>query len=275
MHGVGHRLTLAEREEVEAAYRRNESSESIAKRLGVSGVAVRKTLRLRGVPMRGPSESHRIYPANEHVFKGDNPEVLYWVGALMSDGYVLDDGSVSLAVHPKDRAWVEALRDFLSPGRPLRDRSDLSKSPSIGVTVKSRIMADDLATWGVVPRKSKIACALRGAHESPDFWRGVIDGDGHIHPGKNCPKVCLIGSVPLTLQYKAFCEYIGAATSRQVPSKSEFAFTVNSHGNDAMTILRALYGHGGPALPRKRATAEGILGRFACRTFRTLRKPAP
>lgn len=130
------------------------------------------------------------------------------------------------------------------------------------IPAKQRIkpIAAELAKYGVVPRKSRIACA-KFVQGSRHFWRGVIDGDGHlgIRPQKSRPYagLALSGSKLLMEQFAEFVQGITPTTATVRPMKLTWVFTLG--GSHAAAIVCALYADCGIAIPRKLETARRII----------------
>jgi hypothetical protein len=75
------------------------------------------------------------------------------------------------------------------------------------IKISSKIIAERLSTFGVVPNKSLTAKVI-GLEKNRHFWRGVIVGDGYLQcrNGQNTDRIVLVGSYNLVVQFKAFVE---------------------------------------------------------------------
>jgi hypothetical protein len=126
---------------------------------------------------------------------------------------------------------------------------------------------------GVSPRKTKTARPTAEACGSADFWRGCWDGDGEVDEGNKCPTLSLVGSFPLV---EAFCAFF-AGLCPEYPLRprptghTDCTAYVNLYGHGAMVLLKALYGGGGAAMPRKKALAVELLTRYEGKEFRILK----
>lgn len=120
---------------------------------------------------------------NEHFFKEINcEENAYFLGLLISDGNVFKDNtgrqaSISITLDLKDEYMLENFK------KVLRTNTSISHDGrGCGqIAVRSNIMSEDLAKYGVVPRKSYNTYLP----QVPDqyMWhliRGIFDGDGSI-----------------------------------------------------------------------------------------------
>ena len=119
----------------------------------------------------------------EHFFQDIDEEAkAYFLGLLISDGNVFKDdtgrqASISITLDLKDEYMLEKFKEVLQANTSVGyDGRGCGQ-----IAVRSNIMAEDLAKYGVVPRKSystylpKISCEMM-----PHLIRGIFDGDGSI-----------------------------------------------------------------------------------------------
>lgn len=225
-------------------------------------------LKRQGIPRRHDFENggrRRPLPLNEDAFAELSPESSYWIGFLMADGWVTssDNGRylhVGCALARKDRDHLLKLNEFLGGGD--RKITDFSKDgkPYSQVTYRSRKLAKGLMGRGVVLRKSLTAEALDGVDHSPHFWRGMIDGDGHI--GHNSVSLTT-GSPSMRDQYQAFLVSLGCSphsSKRKDAETGNTYHTVYCGVDDAFTLLSLLYPPGCSSyLERKQESAQMFL----------------
>ena len=129
---------------------------------------------------------------------------------------------------------------------------------------------NDLAKYGVVPKKCFTAKVQGGLENSRDLWRGVVDGDGSmgIYHRKTSlgtvrpvPYISLTCSLHICLQFKAFLEKaLGLSMPDIVSSKKSYSFTVYDHR--AVRGIKLLYEDCAVALDRKLGTAKKIMESF-------------
>ena len=255
------------------------SSEEIAGKLGVSGPAIRATIKRMGGTIRSPSAAHRALPLREDAFAAITPESAYWAGVLITDGCVCDAENpestprVELTWHADDLDHLRAFDRFMGGDGDSRinDASRAGRS-YYRWDARSKRLAADLAQLGIVPRKTATAVPPEALRRLPAFWRGCWDGDGEVDEGNNCPDMNLTGSFPLI---EAFCAFF-APLCPEYPLKprpsgnTDCTACVKLYGQGAMVLLRTLYEGAQPAMPRKAATAATLLERYRDRTFRIL-----
>jgi hypothetical protein len=255
-------------------YGAGNSVHEIGEMLGFRGNLVWSNLRRAGVLMRNNYESSSRRPANDAAFSEPLTEKgRYFIGLLMADGCVQQRSangfSISLGLCAEDVAMVEALRDFACPTAPIEHRS-IPTGDSRTVRVASRQMADDLARYGVVPNKSLTAKASGGVELDRDFWRGVIDGDGHFsrHFDGNY-SIGLCGSLDILRQFSAYCSTVIPDYAAPVSGTARI-FRTSIYGRKAQMITSALYEGCTIALERKWSVAREIMASVPRATNRPL-----
>ena len=119
----------------------------------------------------------------EHFFQEINEEAkAYFLGLLISDGNVFKDNagrqaSISITLDLKDEYMLEKFKEVLQANTSVgHDGRGCGQ-----IAVRSNIMAEDLAKYGVVPRKSYNTYLPQVSKEMmPHLIRGIFDGDGSI-----------------------------------------------------------------------------------------------
>lgn len=199
----------------------------------------------------------------ENCFQNRTAADLYWAGFLMADGYISDQPKRSRALccelAIKDVTHLYKMAAFL--GRPpsnifMRERRAELRCPDDS-------LADLIAGYGVVPRKTHVASAPGFASASVDFWRGVVDGDGHIamHKGKCVHLELESASIALAEQFCVWLYSIGIVISPSDYRHHTGCWRVDLWAAKALTAIRALYAdsHDDLALSRKRSIALSII----------------
>ena len=119
----------------------------------------------------------------EHFFQEINcEENAYFLGLLISDGNIFKDdtgrqASISITLNLKDEYILEKFKEVLQTNTSIgHDGRGCSQ-----IAVRSNIMAEDLAKYGVIPRKSYNTYLPQVSNQY--MWhliRGIFDGDGSI-----------------------------------------------------------------------------------------------
>jgi hypothetical protein len=261
-------------------YLAGQTSRQVAAAVGCDKASVCTSVRRAGHVVRSNAKP-RKYRLDESVFDAITDESAYWVGFLMTDGCVsywkTRQPIVSVGVQERDAAHIDKFRSFLGTDIPVcrfRQSPD-SKSGGRGwmcrIAVSSRMLATALARYGVTPRKS-LTAKVELLTDNPHFWRGAVDGDGHIYwqKAKNrdgslrrSPVIGFSsGSVTFATQFAEFCR-------RTVPGVRANVLTQNRGNNNpirsvrlssigAWKLARLLYTPGAVALDRKAAIADEV-----------------
>ena len=126
----------------------------------------------------------------EDFFKEINTEEkAYFLGLIISDGNVFKDetsgrqASISITLDLNDEYMLNAFKTAVQANTSIgKDGRGCGT-----IAVRSNLMAQDLAQYGVVPRKSYITYLPTNIQKQymPHLIRGILDGDGHIQAKLN------------------------------------------------------------------------------------------
>ena len=209
---------------------------------------------------------------NDYYFRNIDTEAkAYFVGYLLADGCINKSthggyNVVQLHLSYKDIEIIELLQAETCNTRKIYVDKNYTRC---AFRATSDIMVNDLARFGIVPRKT--GC------EHPDFsyipsellrhaFRGMIDGDGwlsisHTSTGKLSTSVGICGSFDMC-QY--FTQYISEVLGKNMLSpskvKNKNCYKIGySSLKDGKDIIRLLYGDSTIRLSRKYERAKEIL----------------
>lgn len=169
------------------------TDQEIAVAYGCSRTAVRKWRVSYGLQKTTTVYRRRPWACNldEDFFeKIDTEQKAYILGLLATDGCVANGKSHSNRVFLSLQAGDEhILQEVLLAMRSTsrihnRPKGNFPGSgPMKYIAVSSRKLVADLATWGIVPRKSHILTyANVPVRLESHYVRGLFDGDGSLHP---------------------------------------------------------------------------------------------
>lgn len=238
-------------------YHNGASSKSIGASLGCSGGFICKKLREWGVRINPPAHS-RKYKVNHRAFSKRTEMSSYFAGLIMSDGCIYrskkETTQAVVSVTSKDMDALEKFFSFVETDRPIHKRGDGSNTASF----TSDVMAHDLETiWGITERKSKTAniadpLILYNRH----FWRGMIDGDGHVSDKTTRVHFCT-GSADIA---ESYLEFLSAVN---IPSKiyraKDDVYNVCVNGKNAIKLCRVLYDTSSVSMNRKKRNATNMI----------------
>jgi hypothetical protein len=241
-----------------STYRQGESARSIAKRYGTSYQVIQPLLVRQGVILRTLREANKKRTCNERYFQTiDAEEKAYWLGFLTADGCVTkgkkpgESPRISFHLGKQDYGHLVKLKQALQATQTVSEHGQ-----SCSFTIFSSEMVSDLAVYGILPNKT---FSTKPVQVAPDlerhYWRGVIDGDGHI---SNVPTITLVGDYDIVLAFQAFvlshCPYVKATVRK---TENIFAFCIRKQATKCM--LQALYGNSTVYLDRKYEYAQQVL----------------
>ncbi len=256
--------------EVIRRYETGDPTTAIAGDFGVLPSTVWRLLKRWGVPIRSMSDASRRYPLDESVFDVVTEESAYWIGFLMADGCVTrrrgsGQTCVTLSLAEEDAGHVMKFQQFLGTTLPIkvcdnRKPTSPNAQPLHSLSVTSPRLADRLAAFGVVPRKSHTAEVI-GLEDDRHFHRGLVDGDGGLtftKPPKDAvnpfPSFTLVGSRTIVGQFSAFvARHLGFTLN---PRPVNSAWGVLATCRQAARIAALLYDGATVALDRKYAAAQ-------------------
>lgn len=177
--------------------------------------------------------------ADSGVFDALTPESSYWLGIIMSDGFV-HNKVVGLSMIDKDH--VTKFRSFLKAANPVREYM-----PSIGnrlaydLRVTNQELVSKLSNYNIVQNKSLTATVPSALESNSHFWRGMIDGDGcfTISEGRAAFTYCGSGAVCQSLMdyMKSFSDFKGSVR----PVKNGNAFLLGTRGKYVKVLINKIY----------------------------------
>lgn len=247
------------------------SGKAIAAAFGISRRWVSNILHRNGIkPTIGRRPSCDL---NHAAFDQITREGAYWIGYLIADGCLKVDDSgapqLILDIAEKDRTHVEKLRSFLGSSHAIITVTH--KAGTIGSTavkarrsvafrVRSKRIVAALVSHGMGIKKGPDRAPKSDALlYSPDFWRGVVDGDGTVDCYKDShgyTYACLIlcGHRPLLEKYQMFLLRHGLIAN--ITDTSSGIFQVRMMGLGALAMIRLLYEDAPVVLDRKLDSAR-------------------
>ncbi len=291
------KLTKEQRLDVITRYLDGEPYESLAKRFGVTDSAVWAIVARAQVPRtrwmiredewtradklcverrhaqgapHDPIWSTRTKRLNLASFMRLTTESAYWLGMIVSDGSILvrgDCGSKTLVLQltEPDGYHVEAFRSFLGSTHKITEiaagitSQGLRRRKAYRFAISSTALVESIESYGIGKDKTYNIRLPETLKRHPDFWRGVIDGDGSIRKRDNAFQV--VGSPDLVGCFAEFCLDLFPKAAIRITKRGKID-VFETTGKTAAILLRAMYDTSGPALLRKKDRAEKIYNNY-------------
>lgn len=184
-------------------------------------------------------------------------EARYWIGFLLADGYISKRKGydvIGLGLKFEDAEHVRKFARFCG----VREESVLEfysnttfgRQHGVKLQFTGKQLIPQLAKYGVVPRKTEIAAVPSSLSQDPDFWRGLIDGDGSVfidHRGLVFVGMC--GTMHIVEGFRDICNTV--AGFRPAIGRIKSIFKASLGGSKAVKLLTWLYYPEAVALKRK------------------------
>ena len=188
-------------EEMIRLYQEGVNANKIAEIAGYkTGKSVLDKLHKAGVTVRTSKESkHLLRTYQEDLFEHiDAAWKGYFVGLMLTDGWVTQDRTVGYSSTDKDvveylsNMTGKSIQYVYRPDEKMGPRGKMIHcNPEYRLTFSSKTMIENLIRLGIVHNKSKI---LQGPELTPNEYkyirfilRGIIDGDGTLGFPSNAP----------------------------------------------------------------------------------------
>lgn len=247
--------------EIIRLYRTGLSQAAVGRIMDVSQTYVGDVLRVLDEPIH---PRRRRWTLDETYFDQiDTPEKAYWLGFLAADGFIRRDRrTLGLRLKASDEGHVAALAAALGSDAPIKDEQGGRQ-----ILFGSKHMVESLAGLGITRRKTTACRPWDGpADLMPHYWRGALDGDGHI--GKAEAIVSYCGTRPMVEAFRAFAQATCGTKANAYLRVGMWVVSING-GRQVPILVKALYGIGGPVLERKMLAAQAVITRYPPRVKRT------
>lgn len=170
----------------------------------------------------------------------NSPDKAYFLGWMVSDGWINKKG-MGISLNKKDENILYLYKKYINYQGNIGSYTTKNKykSEMRYLILTSESIKNDLAKWGVVPRKShKTYFPPIPKQLYHHFIRGIFDGDGTIDNTKKSEKFAIIGNIDLIQKIQEI-----------LIEKCKFKLTKLQKLNDKNTVI-VTYG-----------------GKFQCETF--------
>jgi hypothetical protein len=216
----------------------------------------------------------KIHTFDQIVFNKQTELRDYWLGFLITDGniYFGKNGNprLTLKLGVKDLKHLNKFKEFLKCSNPIEKKIEIARGKYFEEVYMRlsipRKIAEKLASFGVTARKT-LSAKVIGLENSRHFWRGVVDGDGHLknRDGIDTDIIVLTSaSYDLVAQFEGFikCKIEGAEVTIKAEEDGRYSkvYRLRVYSNTARMLARLLYGDCHVALDRKLSQAQEMFG---------------
>lgn len=233
------------------------TQKEIGRRVGIHQSSVSDLLKRHGVKACRKPGPRRIYTLNERYFEDIHaPEQAYWLGFLAADGYQIPGRSpgINVRLARVDVGHLQLLADALGSDKTPK----IQKDGAATITFHSRRLATDLTTYGVTQRKTWTCVPWDApANLAPHYWRGLIDGDGHIRTAHGM-QVVFVGTLAMVEGFKSFAAAICGTEAAPRQQIGCWKLTVQGR-RQVHALLSALYREDWVGLARKKQPALSVI----------------
>jgi len=117
------------------------------------------------------------YSVNEDFFATWSSDMAYILGLICADGNISSSSnSISIVLHKNDSYLISEVYEAMNSTHKVRFNANMAI-----FNINNMILYKDLLKLGVTPNKSKtLKCPNVPQDFIPDFFRGVMDGDGSV-----------------------------------------------------------------------------------------------
>lgn len=168
------------KDEIKKLYESGLSIRKIEEFCNVKRSRINSILNELGVKMKTKGNSYKIrkYSLNETYFnKIDNEEKAYWLGFIIADGHISDDGLI-ITLAEKDINQLKKILLVLESDSPIKFNK---KTKSVTVSLYSKLMVIDFRNLGLLKDKTNnVMFPIIEDSLQKHLIRGIIDGDGSI-----------------------------------------------------------------------------------------------
>lgn len=231
-------------------YEEGKSQVELEKELQLTRKTIREVLKNSNVVYRSESEAKTLgrgHYINNNAFDDlTDPETLYWIGFIYTDGHVTIDNnrgqnSIEINIQSQDKELLEKLKIFL------KCNYNIKEDPKYGC-VKLRVFSEKLCgvlkSLGFTSNKTSNLDPHEKLKYSRDFWRGCVDGDGCLSYCKHHNNwiINLVGTIDTCIGFRDFITNNNIGGVRNVnKANGKNLFTTRYAGKIVKQVSDLLY----------------------------------
>jgi hypothetical protein len=258
------------KDELTDLYNQYKTLSKISKNIGLSIESIRKKF----IELEIPYKKQVVYDVNHKFFNTITEKSAYWLGFISADGNVAQNKPrISIMLKKTEYQHLIKFKNDLDCQAPIytgsrKDNRKNFKSKIYyfcKIRFTSKKIKNDLASLGILPRKSKILTFPEILKNHPlvnHYIRGLIDGDGSIDVINNCGGIYLCGTYDIVNETKKIIDRDLNLTGTKLrfnKSNGLYFFKYIRH-KEVCKIINYLYNSASTWLDRKKESADQILG---------------
>lgn len=202
---------------------------------------------------------------DETKFDTITPSSAYWIGFLYADGCIYHN-TIVLTLHEKDIEHLNKFNRFLEGNINIRYVKTMK---AYTFAFNSLYMINKLKSYNITSNKTFTCIPSDTLKNNKDFWRGVIDGDGHISISSGIgidkrirPRIELCGNLQTIECYRNFVHTNICKFENKIGVHSSI-FRIQTSGEKAFNISQYVYKNSEIFLDRKKDISDKINEIFA------------
>ncbi len=188
-------------------------------------------------------------------------DLAYFTGLLITDGWVRGN-RLGIGLKRSDYQSVKKLCAFLGVSHDsIRTKKNGPNHEDLSIVeITNAEISQKLSPLGFVRgKKNRFVHASLSINK--DFWRGVIDGDGHIsYSSGGSPRVELTSPPGIIQPFIRFCRELGCLNPKSYTDESKVVKKVGVYSENALKFLETLYVGSNIHMERKYRVAMELLG---------------
>ena len=187
-----------------------------------------------------------------------SPEKSYFIGLLISDGYISKNNQIGVQLIESDGYLLERLSNFIFGFNNVKTvlkkyEQDFKRHNQKRLVFTDPDFLKYLKSLGFCTSKTLNAVIPVEYLTDKDFWRGMIDGDGCVSVSSNMFRLSLVGTENVCFNFKEFCNSIGSTSNSKIYKKGSPTplFEYSLSGKNAKLVYKYLYTNSTISLNRK------------------------
>lgn len=238
-------------------YLQLQNRKTIQERYNLSNYKFYSIMNRHGVTLRN-LRANSQYSKEAFVDFDNDPLAAYFYGLILSDGN-LYKGKIQLNCQASDLVILQHLKDYINSPAKIHYRASTN---SYLLAFADQLLVERLIAQGLEPAKSnKERLPNFNWQKSPDFIRGLLDGDGCISLSTSgSPSVDLCGSAEIVDGFICFVEKHIQTKKHKVKRHVHASglCRVGYYGSEAMELLNIVYYDQCMSIPRKTIAVQEL-----------------